>query len=133
MFCPKCRDEFRESFTFCKKCNIDLVDELPTDESYIKKSITISELMKNKIENWLQTGGIIYIIIGTLYAVANFINRNFYSVNGKSLSEYSFGQILLLALNLCYLIFDNIIWGLFFFGFGRIAEILKEGLINEKQ
>lgn len=33
MFCPKCRAEFREGFTFCKKCNTHLVAELlPVEE-----------------------------------------------------------------------------------------------------
>ena len=135
MFCPKCRGEFREDFTFCKKCNVELVDELLPEKIVIKKSISLLELMKSKIEKWLQIGGIIYIIIGSIYAIANFINQCVGS-NGivKSISDgNNFGQILLLVLNICYSIFDNIIWGLFFFGFGRIAEILKEGLINEKE
>jgi hypothetical protein len=28
MYCPKCRDEFREGFTRCEGCNVDLVDSL---------------------------------------------------------------------------------------------------------
>lgn len=33
MFCPKCRAEFREGYTFCKKCNTHLVAELlPLEE-----------------------------------------------------------------------------------------------------
>lgn len=30
MFCPKCRGEFREGFTFCEKCGEVLLDELST-------------------------------------------------------------------------------------------------------
>ncbi len=40
MFCPKCRDEFREGYTFCKKCNIDLVNELPALESKAANTYT---------------------------------------------------------------------------------------------
>ena len=29
MFCPKCRAEYREGFTTCSDCHIDLVDVLP--------------------------------------------------------------------------------------------------------
>ena len=32
MFCPKCRAEYREGFHVCTDCNVDLVDELPTEE-----------------------------------------------------------------------------------------------------
>jgi len=28
MFCPKCKDEFREGFTHCAGCNVDLVEDL---------------------------------------------------------------------------------------------------------
>lgn len=28
MFCPKCRTEYREGFTFCSDCNADLVESL---------------------------------------------------------------------------------------------------------
>lgn len=31
MFCPECRDEFREGFTSCGRCNVDLVDQLPEE------------------------------------------------------------------------------------------------------
>jgi hypothetical protein len=29
LFCPKCRAEFREGYVFCRKCNTNLVDDLP--------------------------------------------------------------------------------------------------------
>jgi hypothetical protein len=32
MFCPKCRAEYREGFTVCADCEIDLVDVLPEVE-----------------------------------------------------------------------------------------------------
>jgi len=31
MFCPVCRDEYREGFTVCVDCDVDLVAELPRD------------------------------------------------------------------------------------------------------
>jgi hypothetical protein len=32
VFCPKCRDEFREGFTHCPDCDVDLVETLPEVE-----------------------------------------------------------------------------------------------------
>ena len=31
MYCPKCRGEYREGFTRCADCDVDLVDELPPE------------------------------------------------------------------------------------------------------
>jgi hypothetical protein len=31
MFCPKCRNEYREGFSICADCNIALVDEIPPE------------------------------------------------------------------------------------------------------
>lgn len=33
MFCPKCRSEYREGYTRCSNCNVDLVPELPKIEN----------------------------------------------------------------------------------------------------
>lgn len=32
MFCPKCRTEYREGFTKCSDCGVDLVAERPPEE-----------------------------------------------------------------------------------------------------
>jgi hypothetical protein len=31
VFCPKCRDEFREGIAACPDCGVDLVEELPAE------------------------------------------------------------------------------------------------------
>ncbi len=31
MWCPKCKNEYREGITFCKNCNVDLVEDEPVD------------------------------------------------------------------------------------------------------
>jgi hypothetical protein len=33
MFCPKCKAEYREGFSSCADCDIDLVSELPPEPS----------------------------------------------------------------------------------------------------
>ena len=37
MYCPKCKGEFLEGFDFCKKCGVDLVEELPLSEADVMK------------------------------------------------------------------------------------------------
>jgi hypothetical protein len=32
MFCPQCRSEYRQGFTRCKDCDVDLVWELPPED-----------------------------------------------------------------------------------------------------
>ena len=32
MFCPNCGAEYREGFTHCPDCNVDLVDKLPEED-----------------------------------------------------------------------------------------------------
>jgi hypothetical protein len=34
MFCPKCKAEYREGFTKCADCNIDLVPVLPSEPEF---------------------------------------------------------------------------------------------------
>lgn len=31
-YCPKCKDEYREGFTRCAECDVELVDELPIEK-----------------------------------------------------------------------------------------------------
>jgi len=32
MFCPKCKSEYREGFSTCADCGVDLIKELPSEE-----------------------------------------------------------------------------------------------------
>jgi hypothetical protein len=34
MYCPQCRSEYRQGFTRCSDCDVDLVAELPRDEAH---------------------------------------------------------------------------------------------------
>lgn len=36
MFCPKCKYEYREGFTKCSDCNLELIKELPSEEKINK-------------------------------------------------------------------------------------------------
>ncbi len=45
MFCPKCRAEFREGFTHCSECDVDLVNELQVDNCQLNQEpINFKEL-----------------------------------------------------------------------------------------
>ncbi|MEX1378255.1 MAG: hypothetical protein AB1Z23_12395 [Eubacteriales bacterium] len=47
-YCPKCKDEYREGFTKCADCDVDLVDVLPVEqESEEEKPVT--EPLKNEV------------------------------------------------------------------------------------
>ena len=37
MYCPRCKSEYREGYTVCNECNIDLVSDLP-DVNFIEKT-----------------------------------------------------------------------------------------------
>lgn len=36
MFCPQCRTEYREGFTVCAECQVDLVAELPPEPELVQ-------------------------------------------------------------------------------------------------
>jgi len=72
MFCPNCRFEYRSGFARCNDCDVDLVDELPTEaESEEPKDETNNDCVKllwrgldgsvfNEIINALERAGIRY-------------------------------------------------------------------------
>ena len=39
-FCPKCKYEYREGFTLCPDCDVELVPELPWRKNHLSRSIS---------------------------------------------------------------------------------------------
>lgn len=69
-YCPKCHAEYREGFTKCADCNVDLVDELPKAEKHKEDKIQFEKLVhvNNNIElsyitSMLKEEGIVYRLI----------------------------------------------------------------------
>ncbi len=129
MYCPKCRQEYREGFTVCKDCNEVLVNELPGEmKKQHTKGLSLNSLLNNHVEKYLKIGGIIYIFIGLLNDIVKSIesiasSNNHFSIVGTGLI---FG-----AINLCFSALSTILWGFFYFWLGKILEILKAGFKNE--
>lgn len=126
MFCPKCRAEFREGFTECKKCGVDLVEELSEEEIVENKDVDKYLAFLNwKIEKWLKVGGmtliIVSLIVETLLALQRFI-PGIYKIEGKALF-YA-------LLQLVYSLIKNVMYGVFYIALGNLLEIMK-GKRNE--
>ena len=75
MFCPKCKCEYREGFNFCSDCEIELVENLPKEESIVEEFeysefVTIAETMDFSIipivKSILDSGEIRYFIKGEM-------------------------------------------------------------------
>jgi len=45
MFCPECRAEYRPEFTRCSDCDVELVHELPEQDTRVQKHKRPSETM----------------------------------------------------------------------------------------
>lgn len=59
-WCPKCRNEYREGFTICPDCNIQLVDELQEEEEYVLLYQTEEEEILKKITEYLDESNVTY-------------------------------------------------------------------------
>jgi len=51
MFCPKCKAQFREGFTFCQECGCSLVDELPKEPSKKENTEKYVVLLEDTSDN----------------------------------------------------------------------------------
>ncbi len=50
MWCPKCKAEFREGFTHCKSCDVDLVHEEPPDEPSLDEGPLTGRPLEEELE-----------------------------------------------------------------------------------
>jgi hypothetical protein len=136
MYCPKCREEFREGFTFCERCNENLVDHLPpeTKSTELAKPKTLVEAKKTFcIEKWLKRGAVVFVIIGILSDITDLFVRIHMPAPFDNSSHPGPGWVLARIIDFCSSVVGSFLWGAFFYGFGRIIEILKEGFADEKQ
>ena len=85
MFCPKCKCEYREGFDFCTDCKIQLVAELPNEESeseefeyveLITIAVTSDLSIIPIVKSILDSGEIKYFIKGELIRNFAVFNNN---------------------------------------------------------
>ncbi len=69
MFCPECRSEYREGFSRCSDCHIDLVEKLPPIQK--EEFVEYTEILRTSnpsdialIKSILDSEGIIYYFQG---------------------------------------------------------------------
>ena len=62
MFCPQCGSGYREGFTRCSECNVDLVATLPPESDHTAEYVPIKtvqgQLEVNQIRSFLESNGI---------------------------------------------------------------------------
>jgi len=57
MFCPECRAEYRPGFTRCSDCDVDLVHEIPEQDTRVRKRKRDSATMFPTFRNMYREGG----------------------------------------------------------------------------
>ena len=82
MFCPNCKSEYREGFTFCVDCEIELVEELPSEELYeteyeefVSVAATTNISIIPIVKSILDYAEIKYFIKGEMLQIVPLINN----------------------------------------------------------
>ena len=79
MFCPKCKTEYREGFTFCEDCETKLVEELPSDELEYEEFVSVAATTNISIipivKSILDYAEIKYFIKGEMLQIVPLINN----------------------------------------------------------
>ena len=57
MFCPECRAEYRPGFTRCSDCDVDLVHEIPEQDTRVRKRKRDSATMFPTFRNMYRESG----------------------------------------------------------------------------
>ncbi len=62
MFCPKCKSEYIEGYTHCKKCDVDLVDELPEEAAVDEEEFLFVPVCIRSVSNHIEAEMIIELL-----------------------------------------------------------------------
>ncbi|MBN1962406.1 MAG: hypothetical protein JW841_15845 [Deltaproteobacteria bacterium] len=50
MYCPRCRAEYREGFTHCANCEVELVNELPAEDTFASAETMAKALADKELQ-----------------------------------------------------------------------------------
>jgi hypothetical protein len=65
MFCPICKSEYKDEFSHCAECDVDLVAELPVEFEKMKRVLqTSNQTLLTAFESALTAAGIPHFIRG---------------------------------------------------------------------
>ncbi|MGE5352597.1 MAG: DUF2007 domain-containing protein [Syntrophothermus sp.] len=111
MFCPRCKAEYREGFTRCSDCGVDLVEKLPEENYSIDPDVQFVEVLRTLnlvdiafIKSVLDSEGIHYFIKGDIIQNMNpLVDPAILMVLGDEVPK---AQELLKDLNLSYTRFN---------------------------